>query len=371
MKLIVIGAGPMGVEAALAAEERGFAVTVLEKGRPGEALHAWGETRLFSPMGMNLSARARRILGEHAPPEDALYTGPELAERVLAPLCARLDVRPRHRVLSVGRARMRRDEFPAHPLRAERPFHLLVETPEGERVFACDRLLDASGVYGQPLPFGAGGVPALGERAFSRVTRHLGALLARLAEKRGRRVLLVGHGYSAAHAVALLADAGAQLTWAVRSPNARPVLEVANDPLPERARVASRANAIAAAPPAHVTLERRAHVEEVDAEGRVRLSGGRLLAVDEIVALTGYRPDLSILSELAVEIGPSTEGAARLERALSSVTDCLSAPSVSAADLASGEPGFSLVGAKSYGRSRAFLLSSGLAQIETLLDPLR
>jgi hypothetical protein len=49
------------------------------------------------------------------------------------------------------------------------------------------------------------------------------------------------------------------------------------------------------------------------------------------------------------------------------VTDCLTVPRVTARDLESGEPGFALVGAKSYGRSRAFLLQTCLAQLETLV----
>ena len=185
-------------------------------------------------------------------------TGPELVERVLVPLARSAPlagrVRAGHRVVSVGRARMRRDELPGHPLRGERAFRLLVDTPEGERVFEADAVLDASGVYGQPLPLGAGGVPAVGERALGgRVVRRLGELHARLDALAGRRVLLVGHGHSAAHAVALLAERAAPLVWATRAPNARPVADVAADPLPERAAIVARANAIAAAPPANVT----------------------------------------------------------------------------------------------------------------------
>ena len=39
-------------------------------------------------------------------------------------------------------------------------------------------------------------------------------------------------------------------------------------------------------------------------------------------------------------------------------------------DLASGEPGFHLIGAKSYGRASTFLLRTGYAQVEIVLDGL-
>ena len=103
-------------------------------------------------------------------------------------------------------------------------------------------------------------------------------------------------------------------------------------------------------PPAWLKVQRRASVESLaneDTASRVALSGGRVVVVDEIVALTGYRPDLSFLSELPIDIAPVTEGGARLARALANVTDCLSVPSLTAADLDSGEPGFHLAGAKS------------------------
>src|SRR5205823_1551790 len=141
--------------------------------------------------------------------------------------------------------------------------------------------------------------------------RQLGELHARLGAWAHKRVLLVGNGHSAAHAVALLAERVPSLTWALRASNARPVADVAGDPLPERAAIVARANAIAATPPGHVSVERRAQVEAIvvaGAELLVTLSGERRVVVDEIVALTGYRPDPSIIGELAVELSPSTEG---------------------------------------------------------------
>ncbi len=382
--MIVIGAGPMGLEAALLCVARGFDVTVLEAEEVGASLARWGPTRAFSPLAMNLSVRARALAQstEGGLDDGAILTGPELVARVLVPLSRSAPllgrVRERHAVVSVGRARMRRDELAGHPLRGERAFVVLVETPEGERTFEADAVLDASGVYGQPLWLGAGGVPAAGERPLgARVVRRLGELHARLDALRGKRVLLVGHGHSAAHAAVLLADGATSLIWAVRAANARPVADVASDPLPERAATVARANAIAAAPPANVKIERRAHVEAIARDGEALVvtltpagTTARRVVVDEIVALTGFRPDTSIAGELAVELSAATEGAGRLSRAIAEVTDCLAVPAVSAEDLASGEPGFALVGHKSYGRSRAFLLQTGLRQLETIVASL-
>src|SRR6202040_3450092 len=84
--LLVVGAGPAGLAAALSASDRGFDVTVLEREDVGHALTRWGSTRFFSPLGMNLPERALRLLGGALPGDDALLTGGEMVEGVLRPL---------------------------------------------------------------------------------------------------------------------------------------------------------------------------------------------------------------------------------------------------------------------------------------------
>jgi hypothetical protein len=166
---------------------------------------------------------------------------------------------------------------------------------------------------------------------------------------------------------------GTRLTWAVRSAHARPCVEAADDPLPERQRVVAHANLLAERPPPHLAVVRRASVEalvETDGALAVSLTGERRVEVDHIVSLTGYRPDLSALGELGLEISPRTEGPAGLDRAICSITDCLSVPSVRAEDLGSGEPGFFFAGHKSYGRVRTFLLATGYAQLAMILEQL-
>lgn len=404
-RVVVVGAGPVGIAAALGAEARGHEVTLLEAAPVvGASLRRWGATRFFTPLRMNLPeallARLPSLVRGDPPSPEALLTGPEMAERVLAPLAATLGARLRlgQRVVAVGRARLERDELAGHPLRAERPFRLLVESGVGqdsrsearglggaapaveESVLEADVVLDATGTHGRPSALGAGGLPCPGERELgARVMRHLGTLAENTVRLAGRRVLLVGNGHSAAHAAATL-DAiareapGTQITWVVKVANARPVGEVASDPLPERHAVAARANELATKPPAHLRVERRAQVERVvvaaDESLEVELTGGRRVVVDEIVSLTGYRPDHSLSSELAVEIAPDTEGAARLSRAVSSVTDCLSVPRVRPDDLLSGEPNFALIGQKSYGRARTFLLATAYTHLTDLLGSL-
>lgn len=373
MRVLVIGAGPIGIAAALGALQRGFDVTVLERGEVGASLRTWGPTRFFSPMHMNVSPRMREVLGSDMPPDEALLTGPEYADRVLVPLVEREPllgrVRTGARVIAIGRRGMTRDDFAGHPLRGEKPFRVILE---GDELLEAEVVLDASGGLLIPRPMGVGGLPVLGESRLARLPiRTLGELQARREELRGQRVLVVGDGHSAANAIAFLAEeASTEIVWAVRSPNRRPCEEVANDPLPERRGVVDRANALAEAPPPFLRVERRAMIEVVaqhTGHVEVTLTGRRTIATDYIAAFTGYRPDGAFLSELAVETSPVTEGGARLYRAISGVTDCLAVPDVAPEDLQSGEPGFYFIGSRAYGRARTFLLQTGLRQLEVIL----
>lgn len=379
-RLVVIGAGPIGLAAAWGGVERGWDVTVLERDEVGASLLRWGPTRFFSPLGMNLPLGTRKLVSRKIPDDDAIVTGSEFVDSVLRPLAGSTAlagrIRLHHRVVAVGRRGLTRSDFSGHPIRAEHPFRLLVETPQGEEIFEAEAVIDASGTYGNPCSMG-GGIPAAGERSTAiHFIRDLGALHQRLDSLRGKRILLLGHGHSAANAILQLRELVAvapatQIIWATRSMNLRPCVEVAADPLPERQRVAADANLLAARPPSWLKIERRVSVEAIrlqDEELCISLGGNRSVIADEVVALTGYRPDLSFLSELAIDIAPSTEGAARLTAALSNVTDCLSVPSLSPDDLDSGESGFYLAGAKSYGRARTFLLQNGYAQLEGILN---
>lgn len=380
-RVAIIGAGPIGVAAALGALERGFDVSVFEKGDVGQALRSWGQTRFFSPLRMNVSPAMRALLGAQSPEDDALLTGLEMVERVLLPIAEsellRGRIRTHTRVVAIGRRGLTRGDYAGHPIRSERPFRLVVATGGTEEVVEADVVLDATGGYAAPNAVGVGGLPAPGEsRLGDRAIRTLGDLDQRRGELKGKHVLLVGNGHSAANAIGVLQQVAAEdpstvVTWAVRTPNRRPCEEVADDPLLERARVVAIANDLAADPPPFLHLERRAMVESLSWDGdrwRASLSGGRSVSCDFVAGFTGFHPDGNIHSELVVEISPVTEGSARLYRAISNVTDCLSVPRLSRDDLQSGEPGFYFIGSRSYGRARSFLLQNGLSQLETILD---
>ncbi|HET9252049.1 MAG TPA: hypothetical protein VFP58_08040 [Candidatus Eisenbacteria bacterium] len=409
-RLAIIGAGPIGVEAALLAVTRGWRVAVYDAGQVGEHLLRYGDTVLFTPFGMTSTPLGRdrlRASGHEVPPEGALLRARDLVSSYLAPMASlpelRDGIRERARVTHVGRdgfTKTGSSRAGADATREGSEFLLRIEAPGGETRFErADVVIDASGIYGQPNGTGPGALPALGEdRVGDAIDRHLPPTLSDLRERvAGRRVLLVGDGHSAATALRMFDElsrdrdaAPERVEWIRRDRGrAEPFVEVEGDPLPARRELAAEANRIARSSP-WITTHRGATVLSYERSGsgslRVTVSGAgdaRTLEVDRVLALVGYRPDLSITRELQIHHCYASEGPMKLAAAILSAGiassahagDCLSQVSHGPESLRNPEPGFFVLGAKSYGRNASFLLSLGHRQIEDVLtllgDPAR
>src|SRR5436305_7687121 len=90
-RIAVLGAGPIGLEAALYARQLQLPVTVYERGRVGEHLLRWGHVKLFSPFGMNATPLGKAAIRADAsrhefPADEALLTGREHVAAYLEPL---------------------------------------------------------------------------------------------------------------------------------------------------------------------------------------------------------------------------------------------------------------------------------------------
>src|SRR5947199_2729062 len=90
-RIAVLGAGPVGLEAALYARALGLPVTIYERGRIAEHVQRWGHVTLFSPFGMNSTPLGRAALRaenpKHELPGDGDYvTGRDHVAAYLEPL---------------------------------------------------------------------------------------------------------------------------------------------------------------------------------------------------------------------------------------------------------------------------------------------
>ena len=90
-------------------------------------------------------------------------------------------------------------------------------------------------------------------------------------------------------------------------------------------------------------------------------------AVDEVVVVTGFRPDLSWLSEVRLDLDPVLQAPRALAPLIDpNVHSCGTVYPHGAAELAQPEPGLYLVGMKSYGRAPTFLAMTGYEQVRSV-----
>lgn len=382
----VIGAGPVGLAAAAQLLERGFAPLVLEAGRSIAAhLESYRHVQLFSPWRHDIDPAARRLLLAHGWPEpdaDALPTAGDMIDRYLEPL-ARVPaiasaLRLAHRVTGVTRDGIDKMKSAG---RENAPFVLRVATPAGPREFSAWAVVDASGTWSTPNPLGANGLPAIGERqAAGRITYGMPDIAGRERGRfAGKHVLVVGAGHSAAGgllALAALAESapGTRLAWAVRGRQLDRVFGGGEaDQLPARGALGSRLKALVDS--GRLTLHSDFRIREIDMRGTTLTVRGTDAAgearaiegIDEIVAATGSRPDLSLAAELRVKLDPWIESTEALAPLIDpNVHSCGTVPPHGHRELAHPEPRYYAVGAKSYGRAPNFLMATGYEQVRSV-----
>lgn len=372
----IIGAGPVGLAAAAHLLERGLKPVVLEAGpAAGHAIRQWAHVQLFSPWEFNIDRAAERLLrptGWVAPEPGHYPTGGEMLERYLAPLATVLGdhVRTRSRVVAAGRRGFDKVKTLG---REAAPFALRLETGE---VVLADAVIDTSGTWHQPGPAGADGLPAIGEAETSARIAYampdvLGAARARYA---GRHVAVLGAGHSALGTLLDLARLageapGTRITWLVRGADpAKAFGGGANDALAARGELGTQMRRLVES--GGLEVETRFGVERLREEGGsliVTAADGREVAVDELVVATGFRPDLSFLSELRLSLDPALDCPPQLAPLIDpNVHSCGTVRPHGARELAQPEPGLYLAGMKAYGRAPTFLMLTGYEQVRSI-----
>jgi hypothetical protein len=386
----VLGAGPVGLAAAAHLVARGLTPLVFEAGAaPGANLATYRHVRLFSPWQYDVDKAARQLLERHgwtAPAADALPTAGELLDDYLAPLAATPEIAPHllfgHRVTALTRAGFDKVKTKG---RADAPFVVRADTADGPRAYLADAVIDATGTWSHPNPLGADGIPALGEAALAARIDYgmpdvLGAARARFA---GKRILVVGAGHSAAGTLVALArlaedDPATRIVWATRGSRLDRVFGGgAADGLPARGALGMRLKALRDA--GGLELRRNFRIQAVsDIDGSLRVTGAPVDGVvpvidgiDRIVCATGARPDLGLARELRVRHDPWLESTDALAPLIDpNEHSCGTVRPHGHRELAHPEPGYYVVGAKSYGRAPNFLLATGYEQVRSVVAAL-
>lgn len=378
--VVVIGAGPQGLAAAAHLLERGLEPLVIEAGgTAGAAIEQWSHVRTFSPWPELVDPAATRLLEPTgwAAPQGGYPTGREWIDAYLTPLAATLGHRVRYGTRVQAVSRRGRDRL-VSPGRAGQPFVVHVTDAEGaESRLAARAVIDASGTWGQPNPAGADGIPAMGERAAAAagVVSYVPPDRKDAAALAGKHVVVVGSGHSAMTAVIELAeivreDPSTTVTWLLRRGVVGDTFGGGSaDELPQRGALGVRSReAVDAGYVTLLTGFRTERIDVVDARATLVAEDGRSLTpADHVVVLTGFRPDLSFLSEMRLELDPILQAPVNLAPSIDpNLHSCGSVSPHGAVELAHPEPDLYIVGMKSYGRAPTFLALTGYEQVRSV-----
>jgi len=412
--IAILGAGPVGLEMALAATDAGFRVTVLERGPTVAAnVRIWGHVTLFSNNKLNVSELGMKTLQSNYNKSiamDQFYTGEQLCNEYLDPIASYLSeqcddatIRCGVNVISIGRGRLLKGQSIGAPDRAQTSFRLLLQTEAGgeELLDGFDFVIDATGSYGNHNWTGKGGVPAVGERSLAAnggicyTIPDLADAAAAGASYLSKVTAVIGSGASAITTLKglqkLSQHGEVHVVWITRRA-APPYSIIENDPLPQRAELYILGNALASGETTegyssfqykgcsdvimtdqaikpggdggyHLTLERRTQEGAVEVE---------TIHVDNVIANVGYRPDTTLSEELQVHYCYATQGPMKLAAAMMAAGggggDCLAQVAPGAQTMINPEPGFFVIGMKSYGRGSAFLMKIGQEQVQQVME---
>ncbi|WP_327306259.1 NAD(P)-binding domain-containing protein [Streptomyces sp. NBC_01298] len=382
LPVIVIGAGPAGLAAASHLLERYIEPLVLEAGpAAGAAVREWGHVRLFSTWSELLDPAAEKLLaptGWTAPDRATYPSGADWAERYLQPLADVLGDKVRYGARVTGVSRLGRDRI-VDADREAQPFTVSVLNADGtEERLTARAVIDASGTWSTPSPIGGDGLPALGEKAAAdRISYRIPDLKdpAVRARYAGKRTAVIGSGASAFTALAYLAGlskeaSGTHSVWILRRGISGSTFGGGSaDQLPARGALGLAAKA--AVDDGHadaVTGFRTSAVERTgDQLVLIAEDGRRLDPVDEVIVLTGLRPDLTFLDELRLGLDERLQAPVGLAPLIDpNQHSCGTVYPHGVKELSHPEKDVYLVGMKSYGRAPTFLAMTGYEQVRSI-----
>ena len=383
LPVAIIGAGPVGLAAAANLVERGIDFVVYESGADsGASIQQWAHIRFFSPWRHLIDPASRRLLaaaGWTEPVAAVLPTGGEFVADYLAPLSSLAPIASRihyaARVDAVSRDGMDRTRSAG---RGGVPFLLRVTEAGGTHEVTARAVIDASGTYLTANSLASSGLDPLGlEGVADRVSHALPDVLGRDRERfANQRVTVVGAGHSAANTLLNLAALKREapetrITWLIRNASAVRVTASADDELVARAAIGQRVDRLVDAGIVE-QLDRFEIVRLAPLHDGVRLIGHRAGSIaehdtDVVVNATGFRPDLTMLREIRLDLDEIVEAPTRLAPLIDpNIHSCGTVEPHGFTELQQPEPDFFLAGMKSYGRAPTFLLATGYEQVRSI-----
>ncbi|MBT2603677.1 NAD(P)-binding domain-containing protein [Bacillus sp. ISL-53] len=385
LPVAIIGGGPVGLAAAAHLLKKGEKFIVLEAGDSvGSSMLEWGHVRMFSPWQYNIDKAAKELLenaGWTSPDEETLPTGRELVEEYLLPLSNLPEIKEQIILQAkvVGVAKKAHDKLKTGE-RDTVPFQLYVEMNDDTTVIEAKAVIDSSGTCTNPNPILSNGIWTNAERQLHNQIHYGIPNVVQLENRyQNKTTVVIGSGHSAINALLDLATLQEKFTdtkiyWVLRKKQIHEVYGgQENDGLAARGELGIRIQQLVESGRIHILTP--FHINGVyPTNGQITVVGElngeefTLGDIDEIVVSTGFRPDISFLNEIRVNLDSAVESIEALAPLIDpNIHSCGTVRPHGEQELRHPEKNFYIVGMKSYGRAPTFLLATGYEQVRSVV----
>ncbi len=382
-ELIIIGAGPIAIECAVLAKKAGIEPVLIEKGDSvASNMAKFSHLEMFSPWYYNYSPFGIELLSStntFTMPQKEYETTSEYINNYLIPLAktGEFTISFDTQVLEVGKAEIVKTDMMGDN-RAKYPFKLHCKNKNSDFFLYSDRVIDTSGVYENPLFMGEGRMAALNEKSLrEHFFYHAIDKDQPKKQLRSKTTLMVGATCCAAKSVVELKKLIEQddLTKIIyiNETGLKPCIpQLKNDIFEKRVETVRLANEFLDSYHPQVQVIPKSFIQgiyetasgfEVSIYSQTK-EQERAFKVDNIVSNYGFEADDLLYRELQMHECYASKAPMNIASAmLEDTMDCRLTPySTSIDSLKTSEPGFYVLGAKSYGRNQGFSLHIGIGQ---------
>jgi thioredoxin reductase len=368
---VIIGAGPIGLAAAVHMTERGVAPLVLEAGASaGSNIQSWGHVQLFTPWALTLdelSARHLASSGWSYPKLMDIPTGYEFCRDYLIPLSQLPGLKENIRYgIKVIRVSYQENIFHVH-------------TSDGGLVRAR-ALLDCSGTYGNKRSFPLFSAHEANDgRIFTSIPDFTDP--ATVDSLLGGIVAVVGGGHSALSSVyglLLLRELkpDVRVLWLLNTHTKETVVQKEKTyfkDVPDGYVVDALHALDHAVQHDLVEVITKFKLTEIagDQSGVILSSAnGQTIHVSSAIINIGFHPDYGIYEYIEEPMNPLTCVEGIYEHIKPSENSCLTVREQELPQLLQETKGHFILGQKSYGNASTFLLKTGYGQVHVVADHL-
>ncbi|MFT4414199.1 NAD(P)-binding domain-containing protein [Fredinandcohnia humi] len=385
LPVAIIGGGPVGLAAAAHLAQKGENFILFEAGMTvGANILEWGHVKMFSPWHYNIDKASRELLemsGWKSPNENLLPTGKELVEEYLLPL-SRLKEMQDKIVLNarvVGVARKELDKL-KNAKRDNAPFQLYVDTDGETKVVEAKAVIDSSGTWTNPNPSLSNGIWTNAEQSLKAHIYYGIPNVYSLEDRyKNKTVMVIGSGHSAINALLELVVLkekypNTKIFWAMRKLHVKEAYGgQENDGLQARGELGIRIQKMVESEQIRVLTpfyiyNLKGINGKISVTGNLDSNEVSIQDIDELVVSTGFRPDVSFLSEIRINLDSAVESVEALAPLIDpNIHSCGTVRPHGEEELRQPEKNFYIVGMKSYGRAPTFLLATGYEQVRSIV----